>query len=113
MKQKPKMQSWLRPAALGLLVAGSVSLSQAQPFTNIIISSFDGTEPFASLNYWWGVNTFTSQPDPTKNNPTTLGPNVPGSGALKCTIDWTGTSGNGAGAPEPQSMVWNAFSGTQ
>ena len=112
MKKTPKLSLYARLSAVALL-ASFACVASAQTFTNIVISKFDGTEPFQNLYYWWGVNTFTSAQDPTVNNPTTLSTNEPGSGSLKCSADWTGTSGNGGGAPQPQLMVWNALAGQQ
>lgn len=115
MRTKPKLRHCVRFTALGLLAAGLLSVGQAQTFTNVVISQFDGTEAFNNLYYWWGLTSsaFTTELDPTVNNPTTLAPNVAGSGSLKCTADWTGSSGNGGSLPQPQLMVWNALAGSQ
>jgi len=101
-----------RLTALLMLAGTLASISQAQTFTNLVVSQFDGTEPFLTMPRWWGLSAYTGELDPTVNNPSTLAPNQPGSGSLKCTADWTGTSGNGNGAPEPQLMLYNSLAGT-
>jgi len=113
MKTTSKLSRRISLAALGFLAAGWLSVGQAQTYTNIVISKFDGTEPFLNLYDWWGLTAFTAGLDTTVNNPTTLAPNVAGSGSIKCTADWTGTSANGAPAPQPQLMIYNAFSGLE
>jgi hypothetical protein len=113
MKKTRGLSACFRFTALGVLLVSLISAAQAQTFTNVVISKFDGSEPFQSLFRWWGLNAFTSELDTSVNNPTTLAPNDPNSGSLKCTSDWTGTSGNGGGAPEPQLMIWNALAGSQ
>ena len=102
----------LRAATVALVAAGSVSLSQAQPSTNLVIAQFDTVnDPFSQLYVWWGGPIFSQEWDGTQNNPTTLAPNNPGSGSLKFTADWSGV--NTTGGPQPQIMLWNAFSGTE
>lgn len=109
MKKKSKFQRWFGPVLCGVLAAGSVAVSQAQTFTNIVISEFDGSEAFSALYRWWGVNTFSCQWDGTVNSPTTLAPTNAGSGSIIMTSDWTGTSG-ASGNPEPQLMLMSEFS---
>ncbi|HLH56544.1 MAG TPA: hypothetical protein VKY92_23365 [Verrucomicrobiae bacterium] len=111
--KNPRLSLCTRLAAACLCAGAFVSPIQAQTYTNIVITKFDGTEPFQNLFYWWGLKTFSTAVDPTVNATTTLSSNDPGSGSLKGTSDWTGTSGAGGGAPEPQLMVWNALAGSQ
>jgi hypothetical protein len=112
MKTKLKLSLGTRTAALGLLAASLINVGQAQTFTNIVISQFNGDEPFLTLPRWWGLTGYSAELDTTVNNPTDLATNQPGSGSLKATADWTGTSGNGNGAPEPQLMLYNSFNGS-
>src|SRR5581483_5972899 len=112
MKILKKASGVSRAALAALVLTAATGIAQAQTFTNIVISQFNGTEPFQNLLYWWGLHAFSTAVDPSVNNTTTLAPNDPGSGSLKCTADWTGTSGNGNGAPEPQLMVWNSLVGS-
>ena len=113
MKNTPRLQPCSRWITLGLLAASLVSVQAGvENFTNVVVSKFDGTEPFSNLYRWWGLNAFNTELDTTVNQTTTLAPNEAGSGSLKCTADWTGTSGAGGGAPEPQLMIWNALCGS-
>jgi hypothetical protein len=112
MKYRPNTLQWLRATTVALIAAGAVSLTQAQPTTNLVIAQFDtSTDPFSSLYVWWGGPVFSQSWDGTQNNPTTLAPNHPGSGSLKFTADWTAV--NTSGGPQPQIMLWNAFSGIE
>src|SRR5690242_10749448 len=111
MKNKSRLSCRTRLAAVSVLAAALTSIGQAQTFTNIVVSQFNGAEAFQSLPRWWGLSSYSATVDATVNNPTTLAPNDPLSGSLKGTADWTGTSGNGNGAPEPQLMLYNSFAG--
>ncbi|HTL55256.1 MAG TPA: hypothetical protein VL361_06230 [Candidatus Limnocylindrales bacterium] len=112
MKYKDNTQHSLRTAALALMAAGSFTLSQAQPTTNLVVAQFDaGTDPFSQLYTWWGGVGLTQEWDGTQNSPTTLGPNNPGSGSLKLSTDWSQV--NTSGGPQPQLMLLNAFSGIE
>jgi hypothetical protein len=102
----------MRWTALVILAATLGTVGQSQTYTNVVVSKFDGTETFLTMPRWWGLQIYNNQLDTTVNQTTTLAPNVPGSGSLKCTADWTGTSGNGNGAPEPQLMIYNGLSGS-
>ncbi len=115
MKNMRKIQVCLASSLFGLCLAGSVAISRGQTFTNQVISTFDTpNDPFSTLYQWWGLGAFTAEWDGSENAPTTLIPGVPStSGALKCTADWTGTSGNDSSAPQPQLMLWNALSGRE
>jgi hypothetical protein len=112
MKYRPNKLQWLRATAVALMAAGAVSVTQAQPTTNLVIAQFDtSTDPFSQLYIWWGGPVITQAWDGTQNNPTTLGPNHAGSGSLKITADWTAV--NTTGGPQPQIMFLNALSGTE
>ncbi len=112
MTQKPKTQPWLRAAAIALIAAGSAGVSQTLPSTNVVVAQFDtASDPFSTMYEWWGGPVYATEWDGTQNNPTTLGPNNPGSGALKLTADWSVV--NTTGGPQPQLMLINAFSGTE
>jgi hypothetical protein len=113
MKILNKTSRFSRITLATLALAALTGIGQAQTFTNVVVSQFNGSEPFQTLNYWWGLSAFTPSFDSSVNNTTTLAPNDPASGSLKSTADWTGTSGNGNGAPEPQLMIWNALAGAQ
>ena len=97
----------------GLLAAASVGLSQAQELTDISVARFDTTnEQFSALYLWWGMTNFSCQWDGTQNSAPAWGfENTPGSGALLCTVDWTGTSGRAPGGLQPQVMLMSGFTG--
>jgi len=111
MKKTSRLSYRTGVTAIGILVATLTSIGQAQTFTNIVVTQFDGTEAFLTLPRWWGLPGYNAALDTTVNDQTTLASNQPGSGSLKCTADWTGTSGNGNGAPEPQLMLYNSIDG--
>jgi hypothetical protein len=116
MKTNTPMQRWLSAALIGLALAGSAAVSQAQPYTNLSIARFDtASDPFDSFTYWWGLTsgTFSYAWDGTMNSTNLWGfPNTPGSGSMKITADWTGSSGNNpGGANQPQLMFFEALSG--
>jgi hypothetical protein len=97
----------------GLLAAASVALSQAQELTDISVARFDTTnDQFSALYLWWGVTNFSCQWDGTQNSAPAWGfQNTPGSGALLCTVDWTGTSSKAPGGLQPQVMLMSGFTG--
>jgi hypothetical protein len=113
MKRAPKTYSWLRPAAVSLAIAGSLALSQAQTYTNVILGQFDcdGCGTIHSFAQWWGEPTWEESWDGSQNAITTLGPNNAGSGAHKFTVHWL--SAAVAGTNQNQLMLWQEVDGTQ
>lgn len=99
-----KASQWLGLISAGLVLAGSTSVVQAQPYPSYVADQFD-TDTTASLqNQGWGsavpVITFN-----TNNAITTLGPNNPGSGSAEFQIAWPNASGD-------QVMVARWFAGS-
>ena len=55
MRRNTSIQRWMTSTAFGLVLAGSMAVSQAQPTTNIVISTFDSdTDPYVGVVKWWG-----------------------------------------------------------
>ena len=114
MINKRTLQQWIPPTVCAVLLAGSMAVSQAQPFTNFIYCQFDTGDPRAngwpdntSINLvkWWGEPDFAQEWDGTMNATTTLGPNNSGSGSLKVTVNWT--------PGQNQLCLWQQLNGVQ
>ncbi len=109
--KKRTMRQCLRPTVFGLALAASMAVSQAQTFTNIVISTFDSaSDPYVNTYYWWGGDVHTTTWDGTQNATSTLVPNTPGSGALEIMVNWTDTSGV-SGNQQPQFVFLDGFNG--
>ncbi|HEV2392877.1 MAG TPA: hypothetical protein VG146_11020 [Verrucomicrobiae bacterium] len=109
MKQNSIVLRRLRTAAVGALLAGSLSLVQAQTYTNVILGQFDtaGGGIINSFVQWWGDPTWDQSWDGAENATTTLGPNNAGSGAEKIVVHWNQTT------TQNQLCIWQEVDGTQ
>jgi len=106
MKQKLTAQKWIRLASLGVILAGSTAVTQAQ-YTNYLVNQFDdstGVDIWNNQGKWWGGTPVTLEWDGTVNATTTSGPNHAGSGSMKITADWSDPNAD-------QYMLWQTFAG--
>jgi hypothetical protein len=91
MKQKSRVCSWLRFAAAGLLLTGSIAVSQAQ--ANYVVTTWDTDDPNPlPWHKWWGEPEWTAEHDLSVNAITKLAPNNAGSGSMKNTLVWPSPS---------------------
>jgi len=106
MKHKSNTQWWLGSLTLGVVVAGSTAVTQAQ-YTNYIVSQFDdaaAVDIWNNQGQWWGATPVTLEWDGTVNATTTSGPNHAGSGSMKFTADWADPAAD-------QYMRWQTLAG--
>lgn len=84
-------------------------MGQAQPFTNIVMSTFDSSsDPYLGFVHWWGGDVWAVSWDGAQNAPNTNA--ATGSGAAHVTFDWTDTSPQ-SGFQQPQLAILDGSGG--
>lgn len=106
----PKFLKYTKLYSVGALVAAAgLSVSQAQTFTNIVLSTFDASgDPYVNFAHWWGGDVWSATWDGAQNAPNTNA--APTSGAVHITFDWTDTSPQ-SGFPQPQLSLLDGSGG--
>jgi hypothetical protein len=106
MKQNQNLQIWLKRSALGLALAATIAVGQAQTFTNIIFNQFDDATSWNTMAKWWGDPPVAYEWDGTVNvAPGPYGTNATSSGSMKVTVDWNSSHN--------QLMIWQEVDGNQ
>ena len=98
-----KKSQWINSLTMGFMLAGSIAVSQAQPYANYVVDQFDVDTTGGFANNGWGAAVPIITWDDTQNAITTMGPNNSGSGSALWQITWPNPSGD-------QFMVTHWFS---